>query len=128
MSKTLYLNVQLLNLAVSVNLLSPSANFILRKKHKIHQLTLSTAEKRHKRALRLDRQFSLQKFRYIRRIVVLSRWYRNVCYIKKTDPDYERMILQQDSSRPKGLMVFHLVGKHLCISFNRMLKSMLITT
>ena len=55
MSKTLYLNVQLLNLAVSVNLLSPQfikfSNFILRKKRKIYKLTLSTAEKRHKRAL-----------------------------------------------------------------------------
>ena len=61
-------------------------------------------------------------------IVTLDEWWlhqtnramvqkekRNVCYIKKTDPDYERMILHQDS---KGLMVFHLVGKHLCVSFN----------
>jgi hypothetical protein len=30
---------------------------------------------------------------------------RKVCYIKKTDPDYDRMIIQQNISRPKGFMV-----------------------
>ena len=95
---------------------------------------MSTAEKRHKRALRLYRQ--LANYRYRNFVTSDESWFyldgtegkRNVCYIKKTDPDYERMILQQDSSRPKGLMVFHLVGKHLCVSFNLVLKSMLIIT
>ena len=126
MSKILHLNVHSCRISQStVSRIIESDNFILRKKRKVHKLTLSTAEKRHKCALRLYRQLSLQKFRYIRRIVVLSRWKRNVCYIKRTDPDYERMILQQDS---KGLMVFHLVGKHLCVSLNLVLKSMLIIT
>ena len=118
----------------TVSRIIKSANFILRKKRKIHKLTLSTAEKRHKRALRLYRQ--LANYRYRNFVTSDESWFyldgtegkRNVCYIKKTDPDYERMILQQDSSRPKGLMVFHLVGKHLCVSFNLVLKSMLIIT
>ena len=70
MSKTLHLNVQSCRISQStVSTIIKSANFILRKTHKIHKLTLST----HKRALRLYRQLSLQKFRYIKRIVVLSR-------------------------------------------------------
>ena len=55
MSKTLHLNVQLLNLAVSFSTIIKSANFILCKKRKIHKLTLSIAERHHKRALRLYR-------------------------------------------------------------------------
>ena len=92
---------------------------------------MSTAEKRDKRALR-----QLANYRY-KNFVTTDEWWfyldgtegkRNVCYIKKTDPDYERMILQQDSSRPKGFMVFHLVGKHLWVPFNLVLKSMLTIT
>ena len=106
MLKTLHLNVQLLNLAVSVSRIIKSANFILREKRKIHKLTLSTAEKRHKRALRL--------YHYRNFVTSDESWFylddtegkRNVCYIKKTDSDYERMILQQDSSRPKSLMAW----------------------
>ena len=41
----------------TVSRIIKSANFIIRKKRKIHKLTLSTAEKRHKRAVRLYRQF-----------------------------------------------------------------------
>ena len=35
----------------TVSRIIKSANFVLRKKRKVHQLTLSTTEKRHKRAL-----------------------------------------------------------------------------
>ncbi len=31
---------------------------------------------------------------------------RKVCYIKKADPNYDRMIIQQNTSRPKGFMVW----------------------
>ena len=31
---------------------------------------------------------------------------RKACYIKTIDPDYERMVIQQDSSRPKDFMVW----------------------
>ncbi|CAF4371369.1 unnamed protein product, partial [Rotaria sordida] len=31
---------------------------------------------------------------------------RKVCYIKKSDPDYDRMIIQQNISRPEGFMVW----------------------
>ena len=33
-----------------------------------------------------------------------------MCYIKKTDPDYDRMIIQQNTSRPKGFMVWRGVS------------------
>ncbi|CAF2021227.1 unnamed protein product [Rotaria magnacalcarata] len=35
-----------------------------------------------------------------------------VCYIKKSDPNYERMIIQQDLSRPKGFMVWAGISSH----------------
>lgn len=35
-----------------------------------------------------------------------TRGKRKVCYIKKSDPDYDRMIIQQNTSRPKGFMVW----------------------
>ena len=73
---------------------------------------MSTTEKRHKRALRLYRQ--LANYRYRNFVTTDESWFyldgaegkRNVCYIKKTDPDYEKIVLHQDSSRPKGLMVW----------------------
>ena len=113
MSKILHLNVQ--SYRISQSTVSPiwkSAHFLLRKKRKVHKLTLSTTEKRHKHALRLYRQ--LANYRY-RNFVTTneSSFYldgtegkRNVCYIKKTDPDYEKMILQQGSSRPKSFMIW----------------------
>ena len=52
----------------AVSRIIKSANFVLRKKRKVHKLTLSTTEKRHKRALRLHRQ--LANYRYNRRIML----------------------------------------------------------
>ena len=73
---------------------------------------MSTTEKRHKRAPRLDRQ--LANYRYRNFVTADESWFYlggtegkgNVCYIKKSDSDYEKMILQQDSSLPKGFMVW----------------------
>ena len=73
---------------------------------------MSTTEKRHKYALRLYRQ--LANYCYRNFVTTDESWFylddtegkRNVCYIKKIDPDYEKMVLQQDSSRPKGFMVW----------------------
>jgi hypothetical protein len=89
-----------------------SANFTLRKKYKVHKLTTSNAEKRRQRAIRLYRQVA--NHRYKNFVTTDESWFylngtegkRKVCYIKKTDPDYERMIFEQDSSRPKGFMVW----------------------
>ncbi|CAF1967222.1 unnamed protein product [Rotaria magnacalcarata] len=78
----------------------------------VHKLTSSNAEKRRRRALRLYRQ--LANNRYKNFITTDESWFyldgtegkRKVCYIKKSDPDYDRMILQQDSSRPQGFMLW----------------------
>ena len=89
MSKTFHLNVQLLIFCrisqSTVSRIIKSVIFVLRKKRKVHKLTLSTAEKRGKRALRLHRQ--LANYRYNRRIVVLSRWHRRKtkCLLYKKD-------------------------------------------
>ena len=96
----------------TVSRIMKSANFVLRKKRKVHKLILLTTEKRHKCALRLYRQ--LANYRYRNFVTIDESWFyldgtegkRNVCYIKKTDSDYEKMILQQDSSRQKGFMVW----------------------
>jgi arginine repressor len=94
------------------------ANFTLRKKQKVHKLTSSNAEKRRRRAYRLYRQ--LANSRYKNFITTDESWFyldgtegkRKVCYIKKSDPDYERMIIQQDSSRPQGFMVWAGISSH----------------
>ena len=94
------------------------ANFTLRKKIKVHKLTPSKVEKRRRRAFRLYRQ--LANDRYKNFITTDEAWFyldgtegkRKVCYIKKTDPNYERMIIQQDQSRPKGLMVWAGISSH----------------
>src|SRR5205085_4655278 len=54
------------------------------------------------------------KHRYKNFITTDESWFyldgtegkRKVCYIKKSDPNYERMIIQQESSRPPGFMVW----------------------
>jgi hemolysin-activating ACP:hemolysin acyltransferase len=94
------------------------ANFTLRKKLKVHKLTPSKVEKRRQRAFRLYRQ--LANGRYKNFVTTDEAWFyldgsegkRKVCYIKKTDPNYERMIIQQDQSRPKGLMVWAGISSH----------------
>ncbi|CAM2704087.1 unnamed protein product [Rotaria socialis] len=85
---------------------------LFEKKQKVHKLTPSNAEKRRRRAPRLYRQ--LANNRYKKFITTDESWFyldgtegkRKVCYIKKSDPDYEKMILQQDSSRPQGFLVW----------------------
>jgi hypothetical protein len=93
-------------------------NFVLRKKQKVHKLTSSNAEKRRRRAYGLYRQ--LANLLYKNFITTDESWFyldgtqgkRKVCYIKKSDPNYERMIIQQDSSRPKGFMVWAGISSH----------------
>ncbi|CAM4869666.1 unnamed protein product [Rotaria socialis] len=88
------------------------ANFTLRKKRKVHKLTSSNAEKHRRPPPRFYRQ--LANNRYNNFITTDESWFyldgtegkRKVCYIKKSDPDYDRMILEQDSSRPQGFMVW----------------------
>lgn len=96
----------------TVSRIIKSSNFILRKKRKVHKLTSSTVEKRHQRAFRLYRRLVNQRYRNF--VTTDESWFyldgtegkRRVCYVKKTDPDYERMIFQQDSSRGKTSMRF----------------------
>ena len=88
------------------------SNFALRKKRKVQKLTAANVEKRRQRAGPLYRR--LANHRYKNFITTDESWFyldgtegkRKVCYIKKTDPDYERLIIEQDSSRPKGFMVW----------------------
>ncbi|CAF1483226.1 unnamed protein product [Rotaria magnacalcarata] len=88
------------------------------EKIKVHKLTPSNAEKRRQRALRLYRQ--LANNRYKKFITTDESWFyldgtegkRKVCYIKKSDPNYERMIIQKDSTRPKGFMVWVGISSH----------------
>ncbi|CAF1337854.1 unnamed protein product [Rotaria sordida] len=89
-----------------------NSGFILRKKRKLHKLTSSNIIKRRERSRQLYRRLAHQ--RYKRFITTDEAWFhldassgkRKVCYIKKTDPDYNRMIIQQNTSRPKGFMVW----------------------
>ena len=65
-----------------------------------------------KRSRRL--YFQLANHRYKTFITTDESWLyldgvrrkRKVCYIKKSDPHYDRMIIQPDTSRPKGVMVW----------------------
>lgn len=96
----------------TVSRIIKSANFVLRKKCKVQKLTPLNVEKRRQRAFRLYRQ--LANHRYKNFVTTDESWFyldgtegkRKVCYVKKTDPDYKRMIIQQDSWRPKGFMVW----------------------
>lgn len=89
-----------------------STNFTRRKKRKAHRLTTSTVEKRHKRAFRFCRQ--LVTYSYKNFVTTDESWFyldgtegkQKVCYIKETDSNYDRIILKQDSSRPKEFMVW----------------------
>ncbi|CAF2529763.1 unnamed protein product [Rotaria sp. Silwood2] len=72
-----------------------NSGFALRKKQKVQKLTSSNIMKRRQRSF----QFYLQ-------LAYGTGGRRKVCYIKKTDPDYDRMIIQQNTSRPKGFMVW----------------------
>lgn len=96
----------------TVSRIIKSADFCLRKKQKVHKLTPFNAENRHRRARRLYKK--LANYRYRNFITTDESWFyldgtegkRKVCYIRKTDVDYERLIIQQDSSRPPGFMVW----------------------
>jgi histone-lysine N-methyltransferase SETMAR len=96
----------------TVSRIIKNAGFTLRKKRKMHKLTMSAIEKRCRRARRLYRQ--LANGRYRKFITTDESWFyldgtegkRKVCYIKKSDPNYERLIFEQDSSRPAGFMVW----------------------
>ena len=89
-----------------------NAGFILRKKRKVQSLTSSNAIKRGKRSRRLYLQ--LANHRYKTFITTDESWFyldgvegkRKICYTKKSDPNYNRMIIQQNISRPKGVMVW----------------------
>jgi hypothetical protein len=95
----------------TISRITKLANFALRKKHKVHKLTSSNAEKRRQRAYRLYRQLANGHYK---NFITDESWFyldgtegkRKVCYIKKTDPDYERMIIQQDSLPPQRFMVW----------------------
>ncbi|CAF0817226.1 unnamed protein product [Adineta steineri] len=68
--------------------------------------------KRGQRSFNLYRR--LARGRYKNFITTYETWFyldgtrgkRKVCYIRKTDPDYDRMIIQQNTCRPKGFMVW----------------------
>jgi hypothetical protein len=87
-------------------------------KKKVQKLTPLNVEKRRQRAGPLYRQ--LANNRYKNFITTDESWFyldstegkRKVCYVKKTDPDYQRMIIQQDSSRPERFMVWAGISSH----------------
>ncbi|CAF3386669.1 unnamed protein product [Rotaria sp. Silwood2] len=89
-----------------------NSGFTLRKKQKVQKLTSSNIMKRRQRSFQL--YLRLACGRYKKFITTDEAWFyldgtggrRKVCYIKKTDPDYDRMIIQQNTSRPKGFMVW----------------------
>ena len=93
-----------------------NSGFILREKQKVQKLTSSNIMKRRQRSRQLYRR--LAHHRYKKFITTDEAWFyldassgkRKVCYIKKTDPDYDRMIIQQNTSRPKGFMVWGCVS------------------
>ncbi|CAF0991278.1 unnamed protein product [Adineta steineri] len=89
-----------------------NSGFTLRKKQKVQKLTSSNVMKRGQRSFNLYRR--LARGRYKNFITTDETWFyldgtrgkRKVCYIRKTDPDYDRMIIQQNTCRPKGFMVW----------------------
>lgn len=89
-----------------------NSEFTLRKKQKVQKLTSSNVLKRAQRSFALYRR--LARGRYKNFITTDEAWFyldetrgkRKVCYIKKTDPDYDRMIIQQNTCRPKGFMIW----------------------
>lgn len=111
----------------TVSRIIKSAGFALRKKRKVHKLTSDNVLNRRKRARGLYRR--LANHRYKNFITTGDSWFylhgiegkRKVCYIKKTDPKYERMMIQQDSSRPKGFMVWGGISScgETCLRFVR---------
>ena len=88
-----------------------NSKFTLRKQQKVQKLTSSNIMKRKQRSLQLYRR--LANGRYKKFITTDEAWFyldetgrrRKVCYIKKTNPGYDRMINEQNTSRPKGFMV-----------------------
>ncbi|CAF4217313.1 unnamed protein product [Rotaria sordida] len=96
----------------AVSRIIQNARFTLRKKKKVQKLTSSNIMKRRQRSRQL--YYQLAHHRYKKFITTDEAWFyldimrgkRKVCYIKKSDPDYDRMIIQQNISRPKGFMVW----------------------
>ena len=113
MLKIHLLNEQSQNLCRSANQQSlklSKTGFVLRKKRKVQKLSSANIEKRLQRV----RGFYLQLANGRYRNFIITCFYldcaggkRKVCYIKKPNSDYDRMIIQQDSSQAKGLMVWH---------------------
>ncbi len=74
--------------------------FVLRKKRKVHKLTSANVEKRRQRSRRFYLQLANGRYRNF--ITTDESWFyldgtsgkRKVCYIKKSDPNYDRMIIQ----------------------------------
>ncbi|CAF3259626.1 unnamed protein product [Rotaria sp. Silwood2] len=89
-----------------------NSGFTFRKKQKLQNLTSSNVMKRGQRLFKLYR--GLARGRYKNFITTDEAWFyldetsgrRKICYIRKTDPDYDRMNIQQSTSRPKGFMVW----------------------
>ena len=96
----------------SVSDIIKNAVFVLRKKRKVQSLTMSNIMKRRKRSRRL--YLHLANHRYKKFITTDESWFYlvgvpgkcKVYYIKKSDPNYDRIIIQQDTSRPKDAMVW----------------------
>ncbi|CAF1042739.1 unnamed protein product [Didymodactylos carnosus] len=96
----------------TVSKIIKESGFVLRKKRKVQKLTSANVEKRRQRSRRFYLQLANGRYRNF--ITTDESWFyldgtsgkRKVCYIKKSDPNYDRMIIQQDSSRPKGFMVW----------------------
>ena len=86
--------------------------FVLRKKHKVQKLLSVNIQKRRQRACQFYLQLADGRYRNFITTNESSLYLdgtsgkRKVWYVKKSDPDYDRMLIQQDSSALKGFMVW----------------------
>ncbi|CAF1447295.1 unnamed protein product [Didymodactylos carnosus] len=91
----------------SVSRIIKQTNFVLRK---LQKLTKGNADKRRQCARQLYRSLAVGSV-FVR---TDESWFylsgsegkRKICYIKRSDPDYGRIIIQQHSSRSKDFLVW----------------------
>ena len=95
----------------TVSKIIKESSFVLREKAKIQKLTSANVQKRRQWAHRFYRQLVNDSYRNSitteKSCFYLdgTREKCKVCYIKRSSPDFNRMIIQEDSSRPKGFIV-----------------------
>ena len=86
--------------------------FVLWKKRKVQKLSSANIHKCRQGAHRFNLQLANDRYRSF--ITTDESWFhldgisgkRKICYINTSDPDYDRILIQQDSARPKGFTVW----------------------